>query len=249
MKASSVAGLVLLNAVLLQGQGQGQSSGQERQSTPDFSGVWSPARLRGAEAPPPPTPLLLKPGYKERYEVRRAQEREANARGEQLAAGSLCEPYGMPGMMQVAVYPMEVIQTPRQVTIIAEAFSEVRRVYIGKPQLAADDVDPGYYGRSVGHWEGGTLVIDTIGIKESVRGYQGMPHSASMRISERIRQTGPEALQDQITIDDPVVLEKPVVYTLAYKLTPNYEMVEFVCENNREYVDEKGVVRLKLHDK
>jgi hypothetical protein len=191
----------------------------------------------------------LKPGYKERYEARRAQEREANARGEQLASGSLCEPYGMPAMMQVATYPMEVIQTPRQVTIISEAFSEVRRIYIGKPQLPADDVDPGYYGRSVGHWEGDTLVVDTVGIKPSIRGYQGMPHSEKMHISERIRRTGPEALQDQITIDDPVVLEKPEVYTLAYKLTPNYEMVEFVCDNNREYVDEKGVVRLKLHDK
>jgi len=227
-----------------------QSPGPGTQSAPDLAGVWSPSRLRGAGAPPPPTQLLLKPGYKERYEARRAQEREANARGEQLAATtSLCEPYGMPGMMQVATYPMEVIQTPRQVTIITEAFSEVRRIYLGKAQLAPEDVDPGYYGRSAGHWEGDTLIVDTIGIKETVRGYQGMPHSAKMRVSERIRRTGPQALQDQITIDDPVVLEKPVVYTLAYKLTPNYEMVEFVCDNNREYIDEKGVVRLKLRDK
>ena len=47
----------------------------------------------------------------------------------------------------------------------------------------------------------------------------------------------------------PGVLEKPVTYTLAYKRMPNYEMVEFVCDNNREYVDEKGVVRLQVHDK
>ena len=55
--------------------------------------------------------------------------------------------------------------------------------------------------------------------------------------------------RSQITIDDPVVLEKPVTYTLAFKRIPNYEMVEFVCDNNREYVDEKGVVRLQVHDK
>jgi len=219
------------------------------QSVPDLSGIWSPSRARGADAPPPPSPLLLKPGYKERYDERRAKEREANARGEQLAQGPLCEPYGMPGMMQVAVYPMEVIQTPKQVTIIAEAFSEVRRIYIGKPQLPLDDIDPGYYGHSVGHWEGDTLVVDTIGIKETVRGYQGMPHSEKMHITERLRKTGPEALNDQITIEDPVVLEKPMTYTLVYRLSQNYEMVEFVCENNREYVDEKGVVRMKLHDK
>ena len=194
-------------------------------------------------------PLPLKPPYKERYETFRAREREAAARGEQLATRGLCEPYGMPGMMQVAVYPMEVIQTPKQVTIVAEAFSEVRRIYLGKPQLSLDDVDPGYYGHSVGHWDGGTLVIDTIGIKESVRGYQEMPHSDKMRIAERIRRTTADTLEDQITIEDPVVLEKPVEHTISYRLVPNYEMVEFVCENNREYVDENGVVRLKLRDK
>ena len=217
--------------------------------TPDLSGVWSPSRATGPGAPAPPTPLVLKSPYKERFDARRAEERAATARGEQLADKGLCEPYGMPTMMAVAVYPMEVIQTPKQVTIVGEAFSEVRRVYMGKPQLSLDDVDPGYYGRSVGKWDGDTLVIDTIGVKENVKGYQGLPHSAQMHITERIRRNTPDQLRDQITLEDPVVLEKPVTYTLVYKLVPDYEMVEFVCENNREYVDDKGVVRLKLHDK
>jgi hypothetical protein len=82
-----------------------------------------------------------------------------------------------------------------------------------------------------------------------VAGYRGMPHSPQMRITERIRLVTPDVLHDQITIDDPVVLEKPMIYTLAYRRSPNYEMVEFVCDNNREYVDEKGVVRMKVKDK
>jgi hypothetical protein len=217
--------------------------------TPDLSGVWSPSRVTGPGAPAPPTTPILKSPYKERYEARRAKEKEAAARGEQLAAAGLCEPYGMPTMMAVAVYPMELIQTAKQVTIVAEAFSEVRRIYLGKPQSALDDLDPGYYGRSVGKWDGDTLIVDTIGVKESVRGYQGLPHSPLMRITERIRRNASDQLRDQITIEDPVMLEKPITYTLVYKLLPDYEMVEFVCENNREYVDEKGVVRLKLHDK
>jgi hypothetical protein len=73
-----------------------------------------------------------------------------------------------------------------------------------------------------------------------------MPHSPQMHVTDRIRKVSPEILHDEITIDDPVVLEKPVTYTLVYALVPNYEMVEFVCENNREYVDEKGVVRMRL---
>jgi hypothetical protein len=212
----------------------------------DLSGIWRPS-IGGRAGTAAPLPL--RPTYKERYEALRARERAAAARGEQLATRGLCEPYGMPGMMQVAVYPMEVVQTPKQVTIIAEAFSEVRRIYIGKSQLSLDDVDPGYYGHSVGRWDGNTLVVDTIGIKESVQGYQEMPHSDKMRITERIQRIAPDTLEDQITIDDPIVLEKPVTHTISYRLVPNYEMVEFVCENNREYVDENGVVRMRLRDK
>jgi hypothetical protein len=223
--------------------------GTGAQTPPDLSGVWKPAMGRGRGAPAAARPVLKSP-YKEKYEALRAREREANARGEQLSTrSSLCEPYGMPGMMQVAIYPMEIIQTPKQVTIIAEAFSEVRRIYMGKAQLSLDDVDPGYYGHSVGEWEGDTLVVDTIGIKESVRGYQELPHSDKMRIEERVRRTAPNSLEDRITIEDPVVLEKPFTYTLSYTFVPDYEMVEFVCDNNREYVDENGIVHMKLHDK
>ena len=46
-----------------------------------------------------------------------------------------------------------------------------------QPQLPIDEVPPGYYGHSVGKWDGDTLVIDTVGIKESVLGYQNTPHS------------------------------------------------------------------------
>ena len=216
---------------------------------PNLGGVWSPSRATGANAPAAPTPLLLKPAYKAAFDARRAAEKAATDRGEQLASAGLCSPYGMPTMMQVAVYPMEVIQGPKQVTIIAEAFSEVRRVYMGKAQQPIDDVAPGYYGRSVGKWDGDTLVVDTVGIKETVRGYQGLPHSDQLRITERIRRVGSDMLFDQVTLDDPIVLEKPVTYTLVYKQIPEYEMVEFVCDNNREYVDEKGVVRMRLRDK
>jgi hypothetical protein len=240
--------ILLFAAAILQLQAQSPAT------PPDLTGVWGVYRGgRGADpklAPPPAGPLLLKPEYKKPYDERRTLEAEANKRGEQLATtGAQCIPYGVPTMMSVAIYPVEFIQTAKQITIISEAFSEVRRVYMNVPQSKPDDVAPGYYGRSVGHWDGDTLVVDTIGIKPSIGGYRGMPHSGQMRITERIRLVAPDYLHDEITIDDPVVLEKPVTYTLGYKRMPNYEMVEFVCDNNREYVDEKGVVRLQVHDK
>lgn len=228
---------------------------QPSANPPDLTGVWGIYRGgRGADpklAAPPASPIVLKPEYAKPYETRRAAEADAAKRGEQLANTSvLCVPYGVPTMMSVAVYPVEIIQTAKQVTIIGEAFSEVRRVYVDRPQERPDDVAPGYYGRSVGHWEGDTLIVDTVGIKPSVSGYRGMPHSEQMRITEKLHLLASDVLHDQITIDDPVVLEKPLTYTVAYKRMPaTYEMVEYVCDNNREYVDEKGVVRLRVQER
>lgn len=224
------------------------------QSTSDLTGVWAPYRGgRGADpalAAPPATALVLKPEYAVPFETRRKTEAEAAARGEPIASAAVaCVPYGVPRMMSVALYPIEILPTAGQITIVAEAFSEVRRIYLNKPQLPIDDVPPGYYGHSVGHWENGTLVVDTVGIKASVPAYQNMPHSARMRITERLRLASADILHDQITIDDPIVLEKPVTYTLAYRRMPGYEMVEFVCDNNREFIDEKGGTHLKVRDR
>ena len=219
--------------------------------TPDLTGAWVPlGGGRGLDpklAPPPAGPVLLKPEYAKEYDARRVADAEATKRGEPPPSDAVvCMPYGMPRMMAVASYPVEILQTPGQITIVTEAFSEVRRVYMNQPQMPIDEVPPGYYGHSVGRWMGETLVIDTVGIKESVPGYNGLPHSSQMRITERLRLVAPDVLHDEITIEDPVVLVKPVVYTLAYRRMPGYKMVEFVCENNREYIDEKGRVRMRL---
>ena len=224
------------------------------QAPPNLAGVWAPYRGgRGADpklAPSPATPLTLKPQYAKPFEEKRVADAAAAEKGEPTASGAVaCVPYGMPRMMSVALYPIEILPTSGQITIVTEAFSEVRRVYMNIAQLPMGDVPPGYYGRSVGRWEGDTLVVDTIGIKPSVPAYQNMPHSDLMRITERMRLIAPDYLHDQITIDDPVVLEKPVTYTLAYKRMPGYEMVEFVCDNNREYIDEKGGTHLKVRDR
>jgi hypothetical protein len=218
---------------------------------PDLSGAWAPYRGgRGADpklAPPPATEILLKGEYKKSWDARRAAEADANKKGEPLAtAASECVPYGFPRMMSVALYPIEILQQRAQVTIITEAFSEVRRVYLGQSQMPIDEVPPGYYGHSVGRWDGDTLVTDTVGIKTSIPAFQNVPHSDRMRITERLRLVASDYLHDQITIEDPVALEKPVTYTLAYKRLPDYKMVEFVCENNREYTDSNGAVRLRL---
>jgi hypothetical protein len=140
---------------------------------------------------------------------------------------------------------MEILESKGQVTIIQEAYNQVRRIVLDQPQKPIDDVEPGFYGHSVGHWEGDTLVVDTVGIKESVR-YQNTTHSREMRIKERIRSVAPDIVWDEITIEDQVTLEKPWTYTLAYKRLPGYTLLEYICEDNREYADERGVQRVRI---
>jgi hypothetical protein len=232
------------------------ASGQQTVNTnvPDITGSWERhggflGRGAGAQkdplippqAPPPP----LRPQYYKEWQAKVQAAREADARGEPLATGSThCLPDGMPGMMG-AVFPMEILQSRGQVTIIEEAYTQIRRILLDRPQKAVDDVEPGFYGHSVGRWEGETLVVETIGVKENVR-YQNVPHSKDMRIRERIRFVSPEILWNEITIEDPVTLEKPWTFTFAYRRMPNYTLLEYICEDNREYADERGVQKIRI---
>lgn len=220
----------------------------------DITGTWvryggfSPRGVDPRYAAPPPGRMMLRPKYAKPYNAKTLEEEAAAKRGDPIAdPGVDCLPYGMPEMMS-AIYPLEILQTPGQVTIIAEAFSQVRRIFLGAPQFKIGGFAPGYYGHSVGHWVGKTLVVDTIGIKPSVLGHEEMPHSDRMRISERISLVSPDILHDEITVTDPVTLEKPWTFTFAYKRYPHYQMQEYVCENNHEYIDPNGVQHVRLKD-
>lgn len=216
-------------------------------SPPDLTGSWE--RYRGTIGdpanPPPEAAPPLKPALLAEWQARRDAERAADARGEPIATGYVhCLPDGVPSMMS-GPFPLEILQGKTQINIAQEAYSQVRRIYLGKPQVTLDEIELGFYGRSAGVWEGDTLVVDTIGIKDYVR-FRDVPHTPDMRITERLRLVAPDVLWDEITIEDPAVLEKPWTVTFAYRRMPDYEIIEYVCEDNREYADENGVTRLRL---
>lgn len=218
----------------------------------DISGDWGHAFPTPGEAvdpklvPSPAGPPPLLPAFQAAYEAHRKAAREADEKGEPLAGNSVaCLPDGMPQMM-FAIYPLEIWQSRGQVAIIEEAYSQVRHIHLNKPQVAIDDYAPGYFGHSVGHWEGEVLVVDTIGVKQSVPVNRDVPHSDQMRITERLRLVSPDVLHDDITITDPKVLSGPWSFTYAYRRLKGYEMLEYVCEDNREYVDDKGGTHLRL---
>ena len=225
----------------------GAAAQAQSAAPPDLTGSWE--RYRGpagdATSPPPESQPPLKPKLLAEWQARRAAEREADARGEPLATNyTHCIPDGVPSMMS-GPFPFEIVQSASQVNIAQEAYSQVRRIYLNKPQLTLDDIELGFYGRSVGAWRGDALVVDTIGIKEYVR-FRDVPHTPQMRITERFRLVRPDILWDEITIEDPEILEKPWTVTFAYRRMPDYEIIEYVCEDNREYADDEGATRLRL---
>ena len=209
------------------------AAGRGASVVPDITGAWErvgPGALAGGQGTdvrtPPPVPAPpLKMAYLGEWRARQQAAREATAKGQPIGINWVnCLPDGMPGMMQ-GPFPMEILQSRGQVTIIQESFTQVRRILLDRPRKKIDEVDPSFYGHSVGRWSGDTLVVETIGIKEDVR-YQNVPHSSAMRITERIRLAQPNVLWDEITIEDPETLEKPWTFTFAYRRMPNYTLLE-----------------------
>jgi hypothetical protein len=82
-------------------------------------------------------------------------------------------------------------------------------------------------------------------VREDIQ-FMAIPHSAQMKITERLRLTGPGLLEDQITIDDPSVLAKPYAFTFGYKRNLQYRIMEYICDNNREHLDSHGNVSLDV---
>jgi len=112
----------------------------------------------------------------------------------------------------------------------------VRRIYLNAPAIAPEDAEPRFAGHSVGKWEGTTLVVTTVGVKETVR-FRNVPHSMKMRVTERLRMVSDEVLENQVTIDDPDYLTGPWTWSWMYKRWPGYKIEEYVCDDNRYFED------------
>src|SRR5499427_7702227 len=147
MNLKNLCGLAALTAGLIGFTATGTNAQQASGNVPDITGSWERARDASipAQAQPP-----LKAQYMKEYQAKLQAFREANQKGEPIADHVvMCLPDGMPGMMS-GPFPMEVLQSKGQVTIIQEAYTQVRRILLDRQQKQVDDVEPGFYGHSVG---------------------------------------------------------------------------------------------------
>jgi len=145
---------------------------------------------------------------------------------------SYCLGMGMPGStLASGGYPMEIIQRPEQITLIQEAHSEVRRIFLGS-RVPDSDLFPTRNGYSTGHWEGDTLVVETSFLQESVD--QGSAHSDAAHIVEHFRlgrdAKGRKTLTDQLTLTDPVFYTQPVSVTKTWiAMKKGGRMLDYEC--------------------
>ena len=96
--------------------------------------------------------------------------------------------------------------------------------------------DPLWYGHSVGHWEGDTLVVDRVNFEEQVwLDQEAHPHSDQLHIVERYRRVDLGHLETEVTVSDPGILVKPWTMKRVSDLAQGEEIREFICtENNRD---------------
>jgi hypothetical protein len=130
------------------------------QALPDWSGLWEVTFAPGISNEQP----ALTPAFDARFEAYRAAERSGEI---QDSPAANCVPNGMPGIM-TQPYPIEILFTPGKVTILIEAYAQWRQIFTDG-RRHPDDPDLTFNGHSIGHWEGETLVVDTVGLRPTPR--------------------------------------------------------------------------------
>src|SRR5436190_14579211 len=206
---------------------------------PDLTGVWEQTFGGGGRrgGGPPAGPALTPEAAAKRKALQSAAPEDNQTAN--------CLPPGMPGIMGQP-YPMEFLLTPGQVTIVIEAYQQVRHIYTDGRPLPADP-DPKFHGSSVGRWEGDTLVVDTVGFSPLTQLAANTPHSDRMRIAERFRLADPDTMTIETTITDPEALTAPFVSTRTLRRHRDWTLAEYICEeNNRNSVDQSGKARINL---
>src|SRR5262249_29468964 len=175
---------------------------------PDWGGSWNPdQRQQGQEITKNPTPWTPKAA------ARIEEQEKLSKAGKPDNVFSNCLPEGMPSWMLISHNAFEVLFTPGRVTMLGESDgNRMRRIFTdGRKHL--EDPDPTFFGESIGHWEGDTLVVDTVGVKPesfiAIAEDAGVPNNGDMHIVERMHLVAPDTFSDDMVITAPHVLTKP----------------------------------------
>ena len=193
---------------------------------PDLTGVWYAQRT-------------VDPGKPDMLPWAEKLVEERIATNSKDSPGSHCLTRGV--MAAGALFPYETVQTPaRLIMIFEDDVPSHRTVYLdGRPH--PKEPNPDWMGHSIGHWEGDTLAIDTVGFNDlSWIDNAGHPHTEMMHVTERIRRPDLGHLEIEFTIEDPMTYKKPWIIKRVADLAVGYEIGEYVCSEG-----EKDTVHMK----
>jgi hypothetical protein len=159
-------------------------------------------------------------------------------------ARRVCVPDGLPRVLATP-YPFEIFLVPAdRVTFVYEMNHQVRTIVMDKPLPTLESLitDPKYNGHSVGHWEGDTLVVESIGFNDrTFLDATGLPHSDEMSTVERIRKVGNQ-LEDVITIRDPAMYARDWQARFVYDERNDARLEDYACnDTHRDLSPVKGV--------
>src|SRR5580700_8991987 len=158
---------------------------------------------------------------------------------------SFCLPPGIPRMMNTP-FPMQIYQLPDRIMQVYEGGAHMWRIIYmdGRKHAPEDKWKPTYLGEGIGHWEGDTLVGDVTGFNDrSWLDAAGHPHTEQLHVIERYTRTKEDNLHYEATIDDPGTYAKPWTTGWNVKWVPNWELYEYVCqENNKDVMIEHHMV-------
>jgi hypothetical protein len=143
---------------------------------------------------------------------------------------TICLPHGVPGLFLNGAHGTQLVESPGQLVQLTDVNHDYRVIPTdGRPHTK--DPDPSFNGEGIGHWEGDTLIIDTIGIDDRIKNNNlGWFHSDQEHVIERITRPSLNYLIYQVTIEDPKVLTKP--WTSAphrYSLSRGPQLDEWYC--------------------
>jgi hypothetical protein len=195
---------------------------------PDLSGVWM-ARNTGS--------LFyvtqdLKPG-----EIRPWAEAIYNQRAEDYRRdtdGIHCLPPGPKAGIAVGNFPMKIIETPNLVAVLYEYQTLFRQIFTDGRALP-EDPNPTWMGYSVGRWDGDTLVVTTAGYNDrTTLDLAGHPHTEALRVTERYHRRDLGHISLQVTFEDSKAYTRPWTLPVELDLIPDGELIEYVCENERD---------------
>jgi hypothetical protein len=143
-----------------------------------------------------------------------------------------CLPHGIPEGMMLDTF--KIMQYPGTTLVLYEEFARFRQIFTdGRNQ--PQEMNPAWLGYSVGKWDGDALVVETRGLNDrSWLDPAGHPHSDQLRITERFHRKSLGQMDLEVTFEDPVAYREPWSATLRFELAPDTELIENVCDNEKD---------------